>query len=77
METVDAGAIPVDSAGFSTPTLMTFELACFLRISTWTVRDWRRRGVGPPFLKLSRKTIRYPKVALEEWLRGRLHAQTG
>lgn len=29
---------------------------------------WRRKGFGPPFLRITRQTIRYPKTEFQAWL---------
>ena len=65
-----------NSGGFSSAMLTPFELACFLGISRWTLCDWRRSGVGPPFLKLSRRIVRYPKAQLEKWIDEHFQDQT-
>jgi predicted DNA-binding transcriptional regulator AlpA len=51
--------------------LTTEAAAGFLGISAWTLFDWRKRGGGPPFVRLSRNTIRYPLDDLVAWLRAR------
>ena len=48
--------------------LTSFEVARFLRVSRWTLCDWRKNGGGPPFLKLSRQAIRYPRKAFERYI---------
>lgn len=45
--------------------LTTFEVASFLRVSRWTLSEWRKNGTGPPFARLSRGILRYPKSGLE------------
>lgn len=52
--------------------LTAFEVARFLRVSRWTLSDWRKNGGGPAFLKLSRRTIRYPRKAFERYIYQRL-----
>lgn len=44
------------------------ELAADLDKSPRTVKRWRARRVGPPFLKVG-KTIWYRRDAVREWLR--------
>ncbi|MGA2606249.1 MAG: helix-turn-helix domain-containing protein [Terriglobia bacterium] len=56
--------------------LTSFEVARFLRVSHWTLCDWRKNGVGPPFLKLSRQTVRYPRRAFERYMRQHLQGRT-
>jgi hypothetical protein len=52
--------------------LTTGELAGILRMSRWTLQDWRKRRVGPPWIKLSRQCVRYPLPALVYYLRQHL-----
>lgn len=49
--------------------LTTSEIAQILRISPWTLFAWRKAGKGPPFLKLSRNILRYPRRAFVIWMR--------
>jgi len=44
------------------------EVVHLLRISRWELSDWRSKGSGPPYLKLSYRIIRYPRRALADWL---------
>jgi hypothetical protein len=48
--------------------LTSFEVGAFLRVSRWTLRDWRKAGKGPPFLKISRQVVRYPVAGLKRFL---------
>lgn len=41
-------------------------------VSLRTIRDWRRRGVGPAFVRLSSTCIRYPEAELKRFLESRL-----
>jgi hypothetical protein len=52
--------------------LTTFEVGRILRLSRWTLGAWRAVGQGPPFVKLARNTVRYPRRVFERWLRQRL-----
>jgi excisionase family DNA binding protein len=61
-----------ESAG----SLTTYEVARFLRVSRWTLSAWRKNGVGPPFVKLSRRTVRYPRRAFERYMRQHLQGGT-
>jgi predicted DNA-binding transcriptional regulator AlpA len=56
--------------------LTTFEVAHFLRVSRWTLSDWRRNGTGPPFVKLSRRVLRYPRYAFERWMYRHLQSKS-
>lgn len=47
-----------------------------LGICDTTLRDWRRDGVGPPWVRASHRIIRYPVKGFQEWL-DRLTAERG
>ena len=40
--------------------------------SARTLEAWRRRGYGPPFLRLSPRLVRYRASDLEQWLAARV-----
>lgn len=44
------------------------ELAALLSVSYYTLKDWRKQGRGPSFMKLERRLIRYPRAAVLAWL---------
>lgn len=44
------------------------EVAVRLGVSARTVEGWRARGVGPPYLRLSARAVRYRSSDLEQWL---------
>jgi len=44
------------------------QVALRLGVSARTIEGWRARGVGPPFLRLSARAVRYRAVDLEQWL---------
>src|SRR5215831_21018675 len=44
------------------------QVAARLGVSARTIEGWRARGVGPPFLRLSARAVRYRAVDLEQWL---------
>lgn len=52
--------------------LTTEELADRLRIDPETVRDWRKDGRGPAYIKDGQKFVRYPLAAVEAWEKSRL-----
>jgi predicted DNA-binding transcriptional regulator AlpA len=54
--------------------LTTFEVASFLRVSRDTLSDWRASGAGPPFVKLSRRILRYPRRGFERFMDQRLQS---
>ena len=43
------------------------ELAELLRVSTKTVRTWRKEGTGPPALRFGRG-VRYRRRDVDAWL---------
>ena len=47
--------------------LNTDEVARILRVSSSSLKLWRRRGVGPPFIRY-RSAIRYMEADVEEWV---------
>jgi predicted DNA-binding transcriptional regulator AlpA len=52
------------------------EVAEFLGLSSATLRNWRTRGDGPPFVRLSGRAIRYQPAALREWVAQRARRST-
>lgn len=49
------------------------EAAELLRVSTRTLKRWRKRGYGPRSVKLGdgpRGRIRYPRDEIERWIAG-------
>lgn len=45
------------------------QVAKALNVSQKALEARRRRGVGPPFVRLSATCVRYPEDELEAWLR--------
>jgi hypothetical protein len=48
--------------------LRTDEAAHRLQLTTRTLELWRRRGVGPRYIRLNARTIRYRVEDLNGWL---------
>jgi len=46
------------------------QLCAELGISPVTTTKWRRKGEGPPFIRIGR-LIRYSRAAVDEWLAAR------
>jgi predicted DNA-binding transcriptional regulator AlpA len=44
------------------------QLAAELGLAPATLRKWRARNAGPPFIRLSRRAIRYRRADVERWL---------
>jgi predicted DNA-binding transcriptional regulator AlpA len=53
------------------------QVASRLGVSARTIEGWRARGVGPPFLRLSARAVRYRSSDLEQWLDQRRVADEG
>ena len=54
------------------PTLLdTPAAAKALGVRPRTLEDWRRRGGGPPYVRLSATRVRYHLDSLEAWLQSR------
>jgi len=51
-------------------------VAAVLNISPATLRNWRVQGLGPPFLRLSRRCVRYRSDDVDAWLAGRIARST-
>lgn len=47
------------------------EAAKFLKLSPATMQSWRARKVGPPFIALSRKAVRYRLTELLEFVKAK------
>jgi len=47
------------------------EIALILGVCTETVRGLLRKGMGPPFLKVSSKIVRIERTAFEQWIADR------
>lgn len=48
--------------------LSRFQVARLIGVSAWTLIYWARTDKGPPFVKMARGTVRYPRVDLGVWL---------
>ena len=54
--------------GTNSDFLTVNETARFLRVTPLTLRNWRERGEGPPWIRLSSRVIRYPVPSLTVYL---------
>ena len=50
------------------PLLEAAEVAHWLGVSPETLRGWRLRRTGPPFVRLTRKVVRYRRSDVETWI---------
>lgn len=57
----------VSSAAAPREWLRDLDLAAWLGVGVSTLRQWRHRRVGPPFVHLGR-CVRYRRVEVERWL---------
>jgi predicted DNA-binding transcriptional regulator AlpA len=48
--------------------LSSEDVANILGLSPATIRDWRWQRIGPPFLAISARCVRYDQAKLEEWI---------
>lgn len=44
------------------------QTAEYLGISVATLKNWRKRGDGPPFIKVNARLIRYQQSDLDTWM---------
>lgn len=47
------------------------ELAKLLDVSKSCVQKWRRKGKGPPFIKVDEWFVRYNLKEVQEWIKNR------
>ncbi len=52
------------------------EAANYLSLSPSTLRNWRVAGGGPPFVKISKRCIRYRRSDLDQWAEARVRKST-
>ncbi|MCP3963421.1 MAG: helix-turn-helix domain-containing protein [bacterium] len=58
------------------PLLTTEETAAYVGATPRTLEAWRVRGGGPPFVKVSRRMVRYRLSDLAAWVEERLQTST-
>lgn len=51
------------------------DAAAFLKFTPRALQDWRKRGSGPPFLRISKRAIRYRRGDLIAWAASRLRSR--
>ena len=52
------------------------ELARILHIRERTTETWRLRGEGPPFVRISRRCVRYRVADVRRWVSERVKTST-
>ena len=50
------------------PLIDTAAAARLLALSTFTLVAWRRRNLGPPFIRVGTKKIRYDRADIAVWI---------
>ncbi len=55
----------------STQLLTPAEAAAFLNVTKSALATWRARGLGPPFVRLTERVVRYDERDLLAWLESR------
>ncbi len=59
------------------PTLVNErEAASILCYSVRALQNWRHRGGGPDFVKVSARSVRYRRADLEKWIAARTVSNT-
>jgi len=48
-----------------------------IKVSKWTLANWRRSGFGPPYVRLKGNDIRYSEEGLLRWIDGRMVGSIG
>lgn len=69
-----APATPVSEQTSPPPTdalLLPAEVAARLRVSEKALEHWRRRGLGPRFLRLGARAVRYRKEDVDDYIQQR------
>jgi Helix-turn-helix domain len=59
------------------PLLTTYDAARFLGVSPRTLANWRTRELGPPFVRISGRSVKYRPQDLQRWARGFVNTPTG
>ena len=52
------------------------QAASLIGVSERTLECWRWRGDGPPYVKISRRAVRYRRRDIREWAESRLQRST-
>jgi len=65
-----ANAQPIEADHFLTPE----ETAEILRVAPSTLIRWRRQKIGPPFVRLGHRTVRYSAAVVDGWMKSQTRA---
>ena len=66
----------MDDSTHVSPLLKTPAAAKVLDVKPRTLEEWRSRGGGPPFVRLSATCVRYELDKLKEWISERTACST-
>ena len=47
------------------------DVANMLNLTTQTLMLWRKKGIGPEWIKLGQNIVRYPTENFKEWMNGK------
>ena len=47
-----------------------------LNLTTQTLMLWRKKGIGPEWIKLGQNIVRYPMTNFDEWMNDRHNKST-
>ena len=59
------------------PLVTQEEVAEYLSVSTRTLEHWRRVNLGPPYVKLGTRIVRYRISEIQNWLASTTHTHQG
>tara|TARA_R110000765_G_scaffold30164_1_gene71449 strand:- start:35 stop:238 length:204 start_codon:yes stop_codon:yes gene_type:complete len=52
------------------------DVANMLNLTTQTLMLWRKKGIGPEWIKLGKNIVRYPIINFDEWMNDRHNQST-
>ena len=67
---------PQSNTEYQTKLINEHEAADYIGHSVRSLQNWRVRGGGPKFVKISRRSIRYRFSDLNEWIESKLVSST-
>jgi len=53
------------------PMLYQDQVAEMLNVTTHSLYVWRKKGIGPVYVKLNGRTVRYRQEDVEEWIKSK------
>jgi predicted DNA-binding transcriptional regulator AlpA len=71
--------VPAPNKSAASPVIILLtpkEVARLLKVSLSWLAKARMRGDGPPFIKISPRSIRYADAAIAQWTKGRQRLST-